>query len=99
MELKQRIYCGRCCDRFETDDYERVKFSKPRMQTYAFKAVCPVCGLVCHKFAGGSKYQGGTTPHRFVQAKHKAKKKQREFYDAIENMPKLRAVITPEDSE
>lgn len=99
MELKQRVYCGRCCDRFETDDYEQVEFSNPRRETYALKAICPVCGLVCHKFAGSGKWEGGTTPHRIVQAKHKAKKKQREFYDAIENMPKLRAVITPEDPE
>lgn len=75
-------------------DIERVTWEKPRRTIYGFKGVCEECGKDCYRFAGNSEWEGGATPHIIRDRNYRKRKKQRELYEPIENLPKLKAYYT-----
>ena len=95
MSEKTLIYCLRCKKRSEMVA-ERVEWEKPRRKTYGYKGVCSDCGRDCYRFAGNSKWEGGATPHKIRDQNYRDRKKQKDLYDPIENLPKLKAYYSPE---
>jgi len=91
-----QIHCPRCKGRREVEA-ERVQWEKPRRVVYGFKGLCPDCGGVCVRFNGNSAWEGGETPPRERGIAHRRRKKQREFYDVVENLPPIKACYSKEE--
>lgn len=93
MTERLEIYCSRCQCRREMD-IERVEWEKPRRTIYGCRGKCGECGGMCYRFMGNSHWEGGRTPHKIRDQNYRDRKKQRELYDPIENLPKLKAYHT-----
>ena len=94
LKHRQVIRCNRC-KRSSERDCEFVEYQNPRRVTYAYVARCK-CGCKILKMVGSSKWEGGPTPHKITDQNYRDRKKQKRLYDAIENLPKLKAYHIPE---
>jgi len=77
-------------------DAELVEWKKPRHSLRGLKGVCPDCDGVCIKFIGNTPWEGGRTPHKIRDRRYRARKKQRELYDVVENLPPIKVCYISE---
>jgi len=89
------IHCPKCRCKHEMDA-EKVEWERPRRTIYGFRGTCGECGRDCYHLKGSGKWEGGETPHKIRDQRYRDRKKQRELYDPIENLPKLKAYYIPD---
>lgn len=76
---------------------EKVDWDKEKAVIHAYKGHCPDCGTKCMRLLGRTSKGLPTASVRERVRKHSERKRQREYYDVIENLPKIKGGLIDPD--
>ena len=96
MTERVEIYCTKCRGK-RMCEAEKVDWDKEKAVIHAYKGHCPDCGTKCMRLLGRTSKGLPRTPGKVNDKKYRDRKRQREYYDVIENLPKIKGGLIDPD--